>query len=112
MLKTDLTKNRDLWRAQNSLNYSYILEQQTGTSTILRLKLTIKAGVVVSGVNLATNKTLSAKDLKAKGKTIEQLFTVIDTAISAKYAVIKASYDAALGLSANGLYRQKHGGQR
>jgi serine protease len=97
VLKTDLTTNLDLWRAQNILNYSYILEQQTGTSTILRLKLTVKSGVVVAGVNLANNKPLSSRDLQSKGKTIEQLFTAIDNAIAAKYAVINASYDAALG---------------
>jgi serine protease len=97
VLRTDLTTNLNLWRAQNTLNYSYVLEQQTGTSTALRWKLTVKSGVVVAGVNLANNKPLSSRDLQSKGKTIEQLFTAIDSAIAAKYAVINASYDAALG---------------
>ncbi|WP_051543534.1 S8 family serine peptidase [Thiothrix lacustris] len=97
VLKTDLTTNLNLWREQNILNYSYVLEQQTGTSTALRWKLTVKAGVVVAGVNLANNKTVSSRDLKAKGKTIEQLFTSIDSAIAARYAVINVNYDAALG---------------
>ena len=97
VLKTDLTTNLNLWREQNILNYSYVLEQQTGTSTALRWKLTVKAGVVVAGVNLANNKTVSSRDLKSKGKTIEQLFTSIDSAIAARYAVINVNYDAALG---------------
>lgn len=97
VLLSDLKKNRDLWRAQNLLNYSYVLEQKTGTSVALRLKLTVKAGVLTAGVNLATNKALSSKDLKAKGKTLEQLFAQIETAITSKYATVKTVYDAALG---------------
>ncbi len=97
VLLSDLKKNRDLWRSQNLLNYSYVLEQKTGTSAALRLKLTVKAGVLTAGVNLATNKALSPRDLKAKGKTIEQLFTQIETAINSKYAIVKNVYDTALG---------------
>lgn len=97
VLLSDLKKNRDLWRAQNLLNYTYVLEQKTGTSAALRLKLTVKAGVLTAGVNLATNKALSSKDLKAKGKTIEQLFTQIETAINSKYAIVKTAYDTAFG---------------
>ena len=97
VLLSDLKKNRDLWRAQNLLNYTYVLEQKTGTSAALRLKLTVKAGVLTAGVNLATNKALSSKDLKAKGKTIEQLFTQVETAINSKYAIVKTVYDTALG---------------
>ncbi|SEA33189.1 serine protease [Thiothrix caldifontis] len=97
VLLSDLKKNRDLWRTQNLLNYTYVLEQKTGTSSALRLKLTVKAGVLTEGVNLATNKKLSARDLKAKGKTIEQLFTQIETAINSKYAIVKTAYDTTLG---------------
>jgi len=97
VLLSDLNKSRDLWRSQNLLNYTYVLEQKTGTSAALRLKLTIKAGVLTAGVNLATNKALSSRDLKAKGKTIEQLFTQVQTAISSKYTIVKTAYDVALG---------------
>jgi serine protease len=97
ILLSDLNKNRTLWRSQNILNYSYVLEQANGTSTALRLKLTVKAGVLTAGVDLATNKALSSKDLKAKGKTIEQLFTQLETAITSKYATVKTAYDVALG---------------
>jgi serine protease len=101
VLLSDLNKNRTLWRSQNLLNYTYVLEQASGTSTALRLKLTVKAGVLTAGVDLATNKVLSSKDLKAKGKTIEQLFTQIETAISSKYATVKTAYDTALGYPLN-----------
>jgi serine protease len=96
VLLSDLKKSRDAWRAQNLLNYTYVLEQKIGTNTALRLKLTVKAGVLTAGVNLATNKTLSSKELKANGKTIEQLFTQLETAITSKYASVKITYDTAL----------------
>ena len=96
-------KQRDLWRAQNIVNYSYVLEQKTGTSTALRWKLTVKAGVVVAGINLANNRTLSSRDLKAQCKTIEQVFSSIEAAITNKYAVINASYEASLGYPTSAL---------
>ncbi len=103
VLKDTLVKQRDLWRAQNIVNYSYVLEQKTGTSTALRWKLTVKAGVVVAGINLANNRTLSSRDLKAQGKTIEQVFSSIEAAIINKYAVINASYEASLGYPTSAL---------
>lgn len=96
-LKTALTQNRDLWRSQNSLNYSYTLEQKTGTTATMRLQLTVKAGKVVSGINLGTNKPLSSTSLRTYGKTIEQLFSSIEAGITNKYPVVQASYDATLG---------------
>ena len=48
-------------------------------------------------MNLATNKALSSRDLKAKGKTVEQLFTQVETAISSRYTTVKTTYDTAFG---------------
>lgn len=96
LVKTDLATNKALWTNSKVLNYSYVLDQQVGTS-LQRFKFTIKSGVVVAGVNLANNRSLASKDLKAKGKTMEQLFGLVDQALAAKYADIKASYAATLG---------------
>lgn len=96
-VKTDYAANKALWTTANILNYSYVLDQQMGTSTVQRYKFTVKNGVVVSGVNLANNRALSTKDLAAKGKTINQLFTVIEQAIVGAYADIRVTYAATMG---------------
>ncbi|MEB4589769.1 S8 family serine peptidase [Candidatus Thiothrix sp. Deng01] len=92
-----LAQNSKLWRSQNIRSYTYTLEQQRGSTTPLRLQLTIRSGKLYSGIDLTTNKPLSARDLKAKGKTVEQLFAVIGYAINNKAASITAAYDSALG---------------
>lgn len=96
-IRTALTANSTLWTNKKIRNYSYILEQATGTATPLRLKLVIRSGILYSGVNLSTGKSLSYTDLKTKGKTIEQLFSTVNSAINAKAASIKVSYDLTLG---------------
>jgi len=96
-LLDELVKQRNLWRSFKISNYSYVLEEQTGTATPSRLKLTIRSGKLSSGVNLATGKSLSSSNLKAKGKTLEQVFSVIESAINTKYAMVKATYNTSQG---------------
>lgn len=92
-----LAQNSKLWRSQNIRSYTYTLEQQRGSTAPLSLQLTIRSGKLFSGIDLTTNKPLSARDLKAKGKTVEQLFAVIGNAINNKAASITAAYDSVLG---------------
>ena len=91
-LKTSLTSNRNLWTSKTIKNYSYILEKGSQ-----KFKLTIRSGKVYSGIDLNTNRSLSKTALTTYGKTIPQLFTLIDIAISNKAATVNASYDASLG---------------
>jgi serine protease len=92
-LLNDLRKHRDLWRSLGISNYRYDLEYQSA----LRLQLTIKSGKVVAGINLNTNKSLTSRELRNYGKTIEQLFSSIETAIINKYPVVEANYDSVSG---------------
>lgn len=96
-LSAALAQNSKYWSSLRLRSYSYVLEQQTGTSTPLRLKLTIRSGKLSAGVNLGTGKSLSSRDLKTYGKTVEQLFATISSAISGKAATITAVYDSVLG---------------
>jgi serine protease len=91
-LKTTLTSNRNLWTSKAISNYTYTLEKGSQ-----KFKLTIRSGKVYSGIDLSTNRSLSKTALTTYGKTIPQLFTLIDTAISNKAAIVNVSYDASLG---------------
>ena len=91
-LKTTLTTNRNLWTSKAISNYTYTLEKGSQ-----KFKLTIRSGKVYSGIDLSTNRSLSKTALTTYGKTIPQLFTLIDTAISNKAAIVNVSYDASLG---------------
>ncbi len=102
-LQSDLTKYQSLWVNSGVVNYTYVLETKVGTATSTRLQLTIKAGKVVSGINLTTNKALTSKELTSKGMTINQIFSAIQTAITGKYIGVTVSYDGTLGYPLNAL---------
>jgi serine protease len=91
-LKATLTTNRNVWTSKAIKNYSYILEKGSQ-----KFKLTIRSGKAYSGVDLNTNRSLSKTALNTYGKTVEQLFAVIDTAITNKAASVNATYDVSLG---------------
>jgi serine protease len=91
-IKTALTTNRSLWMSKAIKNYNYVLEQGRQ-----KFKLTIRSGKVYSGIDLSTNRSLSKTALNTYGKTMEQLFAVIDTAIANKAASVSATYDVSLG---------------
>ncbi len=98
VLSTTLNQNRNLWRTQNALNYSFVLEQKTPLNTnTLRYKLSVRSGVLVAGINLTTNRSLTSRDLFTYGKTIEQLFNSIDNGINTKANSITINYDTTLG---------------
>ena len=99
--KADLSTNQTLWNSKKLLNYSYVLEQKTGTAASMILKITVRSGSVYSAVNMSTGRTLASKDLKTYGKTINQLFTAISDAITAKAATLNAAYDVTLGYPVN-----------
>lgn len=99
--KADLSINQTLWNSKKLLNYSYVLEQKTGTAASMILKITVRSGSVYSAVNMSTGRTLASKDLKTYGKTINQLFTAISDAITAKAATLNAAYDVTLGYPVN-----------
>ncbi len=99
--KADLSINQTLWNSKKLLNYSYVLEQKTGTAASMILKITVRSGSVYSAVNMSTGRTLASKDLKTYGKTINQLFTAISDAITAKAASLNAAYDVTLGYPVN-----------
>ena len=99
--KADLSTNQTLWNSKKLLNYSYVLEQKNGTAASMILKITVRSGSVYSAVNMSTGRTLASKDLKTYGKTINQLFTAISDAITAKAATLNAAYDVTLGYPVN-----------
>ena len=99
--KADLSTNQTLWNSKKLLNYSYVLEQKNGTAASMILKITVRSGSVYSAVNMSTGRTLASKDLKTYGKTINQLFTAISDAITAKAATLNTAYDVTLGYPVN-----------
>lgn len=100
-LRADWAANKTLWASKQIRNYTYVLEQQIGTGSVQRYKFTVKNGAVTAGVNLNTNRTLTSSQRRSVGKTIDQLFTLVDQALNAKYSTIQASYDAVLGYPTN-----------
>ncbi|WP_020560687.1 S8 family serine peptidase [Thiofilum flexile] len=94
-LRSNWLSNKALWLTKRLLSYTYVLEQQTGTSSV-RYKITVQNGVVTAGINLANNRALKSRQISSL-YTIDQLFMLVDQAIMAQYATIQASYDATFG---------------
>jgi hypothetical protein len=93
----DLVSARARWNAQGSSNYEFVVRQLCycifGGQSV---KVTVRQGAVVSAVKLGDGQALPSEYFDGFA-TVEQMFDMIDDAISDRAHSIRATYDATFG---------------
>ena len=97
----DLAVNLRRWRDHGYVDYDYVVSNQCFCVLGgVPVRVVVRGNQVVSALYASTGQPLAANVAGWYG-TIEGLFAMIDRAIAARAASIRASYDQALGYPAD-----------